>query len=106
MVNSRTSLLLSNGCLPVGLEEIQALNAVKLYPNPSDGKFSLELTDFKEGKNITFYAYSIDGKSIPLQTKAFKNGYTIELANAEAGIYFLNIQSTKARVLKKIIIQP
>lgn len=106
LVNSRTSLLLSNGCLPVGLEETQALKAAKLYPNPSDGKFSLNLTDFKEGKSITFSAYSIEGKSIPLQTKAFKNGYTIELANAEAGIYFLNIQSPKARVLKKIIIQP
>jgi len=106
IVEEREKLLLSDACLPVGLEEKQMLNAAKLFPNPSNGEFRFELNSSDDSKNINLSVYSLDGKSIPLQTKAFKNGYTIKLANAEAGIYFLNIQSPKARVLKKIIIQP
>lgn len=106
LVNSRTSLLLSNGCLPVGLEEEQALNGAKLYPNPSNGKFTLELDDRQLLDELEFKAYNLQGKSLHIQTKSTQKGYTLEMANVDAGIYFLSIRTTKASVLKKIIIQP
>lgn len=106
LVNSRTSLLLSNGCLPVGLEEEQALNGAKLYPNPSNGKFTLELDQRRLLNELEFKAYNLQGKSVPIQTKSGQKGYTLEIANVDAGVYFLSIRTAKARVLKKIIIQP
>jgi hypothetical protein len=106
LVNSRTTLLLSNGCLPVGLEEKQVLNSAKLYPNPSKGQFILELSDRQLLGKLEFKVYNLQGKSIHFQTNSVQKGYSFEVADVEAGIYFLSIQSAKAKVLKKIIIQP
>lgn len=106
LVNARSELLLSNACLPVGLEEEKALNAIKLYPNPSNGKFTLDLDDRHLLDELKFKAYDLQGKSIPVQTKTSQKGYTLEIAPIDAGIYFLSIRTTNARVLKKIIIQP
>lgn len=106
LVNARSELLLSNACLPVGLEETQLLESSSIYPNPSKGQFTLAIKDKKTINKLQINAYDIEGKAVNLKTKLEQKGYKINLLDVVPGIYLISIQTTKAKVLKKIIIQP
>ena len=69
-----------------------------LYPNPSNGNFTLEL---KEKSNINIY--NILGQNVMRLDKA-SGMQQIDLSNSPKGLYFIQIQSGNKLEVKKLVI--
>jgi len=87
----------SNNCSGAGISDINESNTLILYPNPTNGDFTitgLELVGTVSSLNLT----DMNGKVVKvLDTKATK----FSMASIKPGVYFLNIISrNKLEVLK------
>lgn len=105
-----------NGCLGAsdnvyvlidGMQEVIAAAHVLIYPNPSNGKFNLELSgsDFKDELEISIY--SPLGQIVFSAAEIVGHDHlskTIDLSELSPGVYFLEIQSGLKSVKKKLII--
>ena len=83
----------------VNLENIKLKNEVSIFPNPTTGKFKIEIP--QENKNLKFEVFNIVGEKVLAQ-----NSNEIDLSNHLKGIYFVTISSDE-RVIstKKIVLQ-
>jgi hypothetical protein len=83
----------------VSVEENELNNQVNIFPNPSNGIITISLNE--PIKNYTIY--SSLGELIINNNPNTKN-IQINLTNHSAGIYYINIQTTKSNIIKKFII--
>lgn len=94
--------VLPNGIVEVGLE----LSA-KIYPNPNDGIFNLEIND-KSMHNLELHIYSSIGAEVYID-KFKSQGKTLKQLNLKSlskGVYFLHLNDDKGIIYKeKIVIQ-
>ena len=75
-------------------------NALKLYPNPTNGNFSIDLGESYPTTSITIT--DLLGKTI--QTNEFTNNHILNLKIDEpAGIYLLKIESGNQKVVKRLV---
>ncbi|WP_299098297.1 reprolysin-like metallopeptidase [uncultured Winogradskyella sp.] len=82
------------------------LDNLSIYPNPNNGEFNIGFNP-TSGDAISIDVYDIRGRSI------YKNVYdntgrfeeTIQLSNAQAGVYMLMISDGSQKVTKKIIVE-
>ena len=76
------------------------LDAIYIYPNPSEGIFTL-----KRNSNtpISISVFDITGKRILQVKDSLENLVTLNLEQVEKGVYFVSIQSDKKIITKKII---
>jgi hypothetical protein len=87
------------GC--AGVEDVQQAN-FKLYPNPSDGQFMLEVTGMVPEKLKVFDAA---GKLVYNQLPAADNGiYVIDLNELAKGVYSLEILSAGKTFRQRVIL--
>lgn len=79
-------------------------NGVRIYPNPSNGLFTL-----KKLKNIDLIKaeiFDINGRSIKtIDLKSMANEKVIDITTVASGIYFMNLTSTEAKSVIKLIRQ-
>lgn len=82
-------------------KEMVSDNAISVYPNPSNGVFTVEMN--MDGK-VTIEVYDVFGKKIKSvdQTAA---KYILDLTDLPKGIYMLNVISNGKRTSKKIILE-
>lgn len=81
------------------------LTGVTLYPNPNNGVFNLGLN--ATSGNVTVDVFDVRGRLI-LNKSISGNGMvneTINLQDAQSGIYLVNIQDGSRKVTKKIIVE-
>lgn len=103
IITSRPDLLLSKGCLPVGLAENKLANTIRVFPNPISNQFNIQLLN--EAPPIqSIELLNSSGKLVFRETKSIANGYQIELEILPDGLYFLRLKSSEAQVIKKLII--
>lgn len=84
---------------PIGIQTIQGIQGVSIYPNPSSEQLFIELTDYK---NIVAEILNVQGQllqSVPLQSTVT----TIPIYDLTSGIYFVKIRSSEGMIVKKII---
>ena len=86
-------------CLITGMEEVTEQKATALYPNPTTGRFTIELT---EESNIGIY--NLLGQQV-MQLNKVSGNQQIHLENAPKGMYFVQIQSGNKIEVKKLIIE-
>ncbi|MCG8207862.1 T9SS type A sorting domain-containing protein [Tenacibaculum finnmarkense] len=81
------------------------LNSVVLYPNPSSGKFKLDIKLNKKSPiNLKFYR--LNSTMIKEEEYFRKNIYELDYNfNLIPGIYLLLIETKKERIIKKILIR-
>ena len=103
IVNSRPNLLLSKGCLPVGLAENKLENSVLVFPNPVSNQINVQFLDNVSAIE-SIELLNSSGKLIPIETKAINNGYQIELETLTDGLYFLRLKRDDLQIIKKLII--
>jgi len=80
-------------------ESFQALEEVKMFPNPVRERLYLEANE--SIKNI--YLTDLNGRSIPVNVDKSNSRYTIDLSSLSAGIYVVNYQEWNNRKQQKII---
>lgn len=91
----------------VGLNENNASvnnksSLFKLYPNPSNGEFTIEL--FNKSEENLLRIYSIKGQLIKEQL-IDKNRVTYNRNELPNGIYFIELSNSKGRSVEKLVIQ-
>ncbi|WP_146193380.1 zinc-dependent metalloprotease [Flavobacterium sediminis] len=80
-------------------------NDFVIYPNPNNGSFNLQLTAVSD--NITVRVNDIRGRLI-LDKQIQANGLvneSIQLSNAQSGVYLVTIEDGGRKVTKKIVIE-
>ncbi|OYU96038.1 MAG: alpha-amylase [Bacteroidetes bacterium B1(2017)] len=84
-----------------GLEPTNWNPDIKLFPNPSNGAFNIEMNQINEP--IELSVFSMDGKEVYASTITQKNNtYFI---NQEAGIYFIKLKNKNGQtIIKKLLI--
>ena len=89
----------------MGVDDEENLNdLVNLYPNPSQGSFSLETQNLRV-ESIEIYnsiGQIIYQKTIP---NTFVSNFDIQLKQPSNGMYLVKIQTQKGIITQKLIIQ-
>lgn len=88
---------------------VQLVEQLKIFPNPTDGKFQLTLT-YKGNEKVTAKVYDITGKVIEdISNDLVKEESSVtahvDLKDPRSGIYFLRVQMGSKMLTKKIIIK-
>lgn len=93
--------------LPNGLVEIGVELSAKLYPNPNDGNFTLEIND-KSSRRLELRVYNAIGEEIFMED-FYSQGHTLKTVNISTlskGIYFVHLNSSDNIIYReKIIVQ-
>ena len=93
--NSKTT----NGYITVntcaGINEFNQDGLISVYPNPSDGKFTIQLNSNNPIINYSFEVYNLLGDKIWTNENQLSsnNTFEIDLRNQSSGIYFLKVIS-------------
>ena len=75
---------------------------VRIYPNPNNGRFTIDLVHCKG--NVNLNVYSMTGANMH-QSQIKPNEKTeIDLPFLNNGIYFVRVNSGEEQVVKKIIV--
>ena len=85
----------------VGIGEVTTKIA-SIYPNPTSGIFTIELTELSENSSLT--VYDMLGKII-VRKESITTTTQIDLSGNEKGIYLINIQTNNKQTVRKITIQ-
>jgi hypothetical protein len=88
---------------PLGVSENSFAENITIYPNPSNGKFTVKLNAISE-ENIELTVFNILGKTVhPSSLNNPSN--TMDLSHLETGIYLAVFKSGKNLVTKKIVLE-
>lgn len=85
--------------------EMQPMETLTLFPNPNNGQFTLQLQSENDG-NANVRVFDVAGKMVAQQGYASAKGenrFTVDVANAPAGIYFVEVTVGDQRFVKKMI---
>jgi hypothetical protein len=90
----------------VTVQEINALNTLVLFPNPSDGRVFLKGDDLDQSK-YTVSVYSMVGKQLFMKEVDLSNQYdrVFDLSHLNPGLYFVTVSTgnTEQKTLKLIL---
>ena len=91
----------------VGVNEVENVNNVTLYPNPTSNITNVSF-DLTENTNVAIDLYDMSGrlvKAIPTQYLiSGNNSITIETSEVNAGVYFANITTDKFSKTYRLVI--
>ncbi len=86
----------------IKVNEIDYSNEVKLYPNPTKAKVTIELGDIPV-INPDIKVYDITGRLINARiTHTYGNNYELDLKSQQSGMYFVTFDFIDSKVTKKI----
>jgi len=83
----------------VGLDEMAISNSISIYPNPSNGIFTVEGEEIK-----SFSITNISGQAVLAQNVKHKT-IQFDLSNQPKGLYFIKLITNNGIGIKKIIIE-
>ena len=79
---------------------------VTLYPNPNNGSFNIQFNS-NSGNEISVEVHDMRGRSI--YNKSYTNNglfnESLQLNNAQAGVYLVTVQDGSKKEVKKIVVQ-
>jgi|GEM_PF-4883906 len=95
----------------LGLEEVDADGTngnLSIYPNPSNGNFTIVGSDLKMNGNISIEVVNVIGQRIYSKYSTIANGEITEslsLGNLSDGIYIVNIGNRTDRISRRVVIK-
>lgn len=91
-------------CEALSINDFALDNAYSVYPNPSNGNFTLNKTSNIDLLEATIY--DINGRQIKsINLENMGSSELIDLSNAASGIYFMSITSNTSKQVVKLIKQ-
>lgn len=93
-------------CGVLGVKEASVLNSnVNLFPNPSNGHFSV-ITTFPNAQTVDVTVYDIFGQTVYFNKhdSIKQTVIDVNLNNQAAGIYFVEINNGKEKAVKKLVL--
>ncbi len=105
--NCSANIVVNGTPCTVGIDEVASAMFVSIYPNPSNGKFTIKAT-LPEAGNISIKVLNMLGQEIMNQevysTVADFNT-TVDLTEAAEGTYFIYLQSGDHQVMRRVVKQ-
>lgn len=103
--NSKLDTVIIGADIQYSTEDLKNELNIKINPNPSDGKFTIELP---EKSNLDIRIFTIDGKMV-FQEKTPKNifikRYGVDISHCKSGTYILLVSDGKRKSTRKLIKQ-
>jgi hypothetical protein len=90
-----------------GIEDVGLFKETKLYPNPTNGQFTLEM-DLRKSTSLSVELYDFTGQLIYSEEVAATSGEflrNIDSRSYAKGIYYLQIVSDEGVVNRKVVLQ-
>jgi hypothetical protein len=87
----------------LGVEDYTTLNDITVYPNPSNGIFTIAKNDLIPVNKISIYDMNAKLLKV-ISTEITDQNNTIDLTELSKGMYFMEIANDADQVVKKIII--
>lgn len=91
----------------VGLEEIDGLGTIAIYPNPSNGIFQLDV-NFNEAAELNLVVVNMLGEVVAVQNINAVNGFhsgAIDLSTSASGVYFLKISADNNAISTQVLVK-
>ncbi|MES2865109.1 MAG: zinc-dependent metalloprotease family protein [Bacteroidota bacterium] len=92
--------------LPLANASFNNIDDLTIYPNPNNGNFNVNFTS-QSSNDIEIIVHDIRGRQV--FNKSFRNNsvfnQSIQLNNAESGIYIVTVKDGERKENKKIVIQ-
>jgi hypothetical protein len=86
----------------VGIEDLNALNAVQLFPNPVSKELIVDLSAVA-GEEVTIELFDLFGKLIATSSNQNGSSVTIAMNGFANGMYQVKLSSGEAQITKRII---
>lgn len=88
----------------IGIDEKQNSNMFAVFPNPTDGKITIDFKD--KAQNCNIYILNNVGQEIysEKENKIYSGVKTIDLSEFKNGIYFVNIEINSKVQTQKIVL--
>ncbi|WP_299242598.1 T9SS type A sorting domain-containing protein [uncultured Aquimarina sp.] len=90
------------GSAVLGIGEFEDPNVLTVFPNPSNGEFTIKLADFDSKSEITIY--NIIG-GVVKSFKTDKINTNVDLSSYSSGVYLVDLKNNNKRIVKKIIVK-
>ena len=98
--------LCKSALVPVLSSESYDISDLVLYPNPNNGNFNIQFNS-NSGNEISVEVHDMRGRSI--YNKSYTNNglfnESLQLNNAQAGVYLVTVQDGSKKEVKKIVVQ-
>jgi Secretion system C-terminal sorting domain len=89
----------------LGTEEETANALFQVYPNPSNGSFSLQISELK-GKNVEISVLDLGGRILYQQSLRVNGNLDTQInLNLASGLYLLQLQTEKDNFKRKLVIE-
>lgn len=105
-INNWSIEICSQVITPLSVSDNSGFNDLVIYPNPSNGNFTIQFTN-NSTNNVNVFVHDIRGREIMKQVfenESFFNE-NIQLNNVEKGIYLVTLVSGNKKQVKKISIE-
>ena len=90
----------------VGIDKVKKADQLSVYPNPTNGVFTLNVDKLTVGEEFTFFVYTSYGKEVFRQmVKANSSNYerVIDMTDFKAGVYLVTVNSSTGTSTMKIV---
>jgi hypothetical protein len=91
-----------NKAVPENQTIISGEKSIKIYPNPNNGQFSLELSNIESGATVSIY--NMLGERVYRSTATNNISHKINLPEIKKGIYFVKVVDGKVQFTRKMIV--
>jgi len=103
--NDQLTKSFTANCTNIGITELEAsmIDKVKIYPNPSEGMFYLDVTE-SSMSNVSLTVYDVIGNVVVSKNLNLTPGkrQALDLAASGKGVYFVNIKFGETSITKRI----
>jgi hypothetical protein len=86
----------------VGVSENVQTTLFKVFPNPNNGQFTLQLNNREIKENTSIKIFDLKGKLVHNEVKSIKNTVILHAEHLVKGIYFLQINSGNDIQIEKL----
>lgn len=87
-----------------GIAENRIQKNIAVYPNPSNGKFQIEIGSLIFNKNYKLIIYNVNGEKV-YQSPLSDPNSKIDLSDQSKGNYYVKIYDEQTTLTKKIVLQ-
>ncbi len=101
----RSSLLTSNGCVPLSVIELGNKLSFEITPNPSSGVVNINLNKLRTA-DIKFKVYNVIGQQVYEQIiSGSKLSHSVNLSKLSKGVYTVVLDLNNATTTRKLVIE-
>lgn len=100
----RTDAFITKLNMLVGVDELQEDNSAAIYPNPGNGRFTINMEGIKTQKaEVTIYNYL--GDVVEKLSLGSSPTLDVDISTQQKGIYFIEVNNGEKVYRKKVILQ-